>query len=212
MIEFLGLLFVSLIAALAGAVVPGPVFVVTVSESLKRGRFAGPLIVIGHFMVEAVIIVLIFLGLEATLESNTAKLIVSYLGGTALILMGTYLVKASRNIHVKIKANANLRFASHGPIIAGFLTSCSNPYITLWWLTIGIPVLLTSISTAGIVGFFAFLIGHAAADLGWFGFVSYSINAGKNFLSRRTIRYIVLGSAIFLMIFGFLFIFSAYMP
>jgi threonine/homoserine/homoserine lactone efflux protein len=211
MLEFIGLLFASLVAALAGAIVPGPVFVITVSEALKRGRLAGPLIAVGHFMVEAIIIVLIFLGLGAILESSSAKLIVSYLGGTALILMGAYLVKASKSIRVEIKANADARFASHGPIIAGFLTSCSNPHIMLWWLTMGIPVLFASMSTAGVVGFFAFLIGHAAADLGWFGFVSYSINAGKN-LSRRTIRYIVLGSAIFLMIFGFLFIFSAYMP
>ena len=209
MIEFLELIFVSLIAALAGAVVPGPVFVVTVSESLKRGRFAGPLIVIGHFMVEAAIIVLVFLGLGAILKLNTAKLIVSYLGGTALILMGTYLVRASRNIHVDIKANANLRFTSHGPIIAGFLASCSNPYIMLWWLTIGIPVLLKSISAAGIVGFFAFIIGHAAADLGWFGFVSQSVHAGKKFLGQKAVSYIVLGSAIFLVIFGILFIISA---
>jgi threonine/homoserine/homoserine lactone efflux protein len=189
--------------------VPGPVFVITVSEALKRGRLAGPLIAVGHFMVEAVIIVLIFLGLGAILESASAKLIVSYLGGTALILMGVYLAKVSKSLHVEIKANANARFASHGPIVAGFLTSCSNPHIMLWWLTIGIPVLLTSISTAGTIGFFAFLIGHAAADLGWFGFVSYSVNAGKKFLSRRAIRYIVLGSAILLIIFGILFIFSA---
>jgi len=209
MLEFFWLLFASLVAALAGAIVPGPVFVITVSEALKRGRLAGPLISVGHFMVEAIIIVLIFLGLGAILESTSAKLIVSYLGGTALILMGAYLVKASKNLHVEIKANANARFASHGPVIAGLLTSCSNPHIILWWLTIGIPVLFTSISAAGIVGFFAFLIGHAAADLGWFGFVSYSVNAGKKFLSQKAVRYIVLGSAIFLIIFGILFIFSA---
>ncbi len=70
-------------------------------------------------------------------------------------------------------------------------------------------MLLTSISTAGTVGFFAFLVGHAAADLGWFAFVSHSVNAGKKFLSQRTIGYIVLGSAIFLIIFGILFIASA---
>ena len=206
----MGLLVASLVAALSGALVPGPVFVVTVSESLKRGGVAGPLIVAGHLMVEAIIIVLIFLGLGAVLGSASARAAVGYLGGATLILMGLFLAKASRALHLDVKTSAKARFVSHGPLIAGVLSSGSNPHILLWWLTIGMPIMYTSITVAGVAGFLAFLVGHAGADLGWFWFVSYSVDKGKKFLSQRTVSYLVFGSAIFLFFFGIWFLYSTY--
>lgn len=210
MLEFFGLMFVSLVAALYGAIVPGPVFAITVSESLKRGRMAGPLVALGHLMVEAVLIFVVFLGLREFLGLTSVRRIVGYVGGATLIAMGVYLARASKNFQVDIKMNMNPRFVSHGPVVAGILGSCSNPQFLLWWLTPGIPLMCESIAVAGTIGFIAFVIGHAGADLGWFGFVSYSVDKGKGLLSKNLIKYIMLGSAIFLVIFGISFILSSY--
>jgi len=219
MLEFFWLMFLSLVAALYGAIVPGPVFVITVSESLKRGRMAGPFVALGHLMVEAVLIFVVFLGLHEFLVSASVRasvrasvqMIVGIVGGVTLIIMGIYLAKASKNFQVDIKIQTNTKFLSHGPVIAGILGSCSNPQFLLWWLAPGIPLMYMSITVAGAIGFVAFVIGHAGADLGWFGFVSYSVDKGKGLLSKNLIRYIMLGSAIFLVIFGISFILSAYL-
>lgn len=210
MLEFFGLMFASLVAALYGAIVPGPVFVITVSESLKRGRIAGPLVALGHLMVEAVLIFVVFFGLRKFLGLTSVRMVVGYVGGATLIAMGIYLARASKNFQVDVKMNMNSRFASHGPVVAGMLGSCSNPHFLLWWLTPGIPLMYTSIAVAGTIGFIAFVIGHAGADLGWFGFVSYSVDKGKGLLSKNLIKYIMLGSAIFLVIFGISFILLSY--
>jgi len=196
-------------AALYGAIVPGPVFVITVSESLKRGRMAGPLVALGHLIVEAVLIFVVFLGLRDFLGLPSVQAFVGYVGGATLILMGIYLAKASKNFQIDIKINTNSKFVSHGPVIAGILGSCTNPHFLLWWLTPGIPLMYMSVTVAGIIGFVAFVIGHAGADLGWFGFVSYSVDKGKGLLSKNLIRYIMLGSAIFLVIFGISFILAS---
>lgn len=148
-------------------------------------------------MVEAVIIIVIFLGLDVALKLASIRIIIGYVGGATLILMGSYLVKTSRSFQIEIKPSAKTRFVSHGLVISGILGSCSNPHFFLWWVTTGMPIMYTSISVAGIFGFIAFLVGHAVADLGWFGFVSYSVNKGKKFLSLSAIRYLLLGSAIF---------------
>lgn len=171
---------------------------------------AGPLVALGHLMVEAVLIFVVFLGLHEFLGSASVQMIVSYVGGATLIMMGIYLARASKNFQVDIKIHTNTKFVSHGPVIAGILGSCSNPQFLLWWLTPGIPLMYMSIAVAGAVGFAAFVIGHAGADLGWFGFVSYSVDKGKGLLSKNLIKYIMLGSAIFLVIFGIFFICSAY--
>ena len=44
--------FSSFVLALSGALVPGPLFTLTVSESLRRGAKAGPLIILGHGLLE----------------------------------------------------------------------------------------------------------------------------------------------------------------
>lgn len=210
MFESLFILFLSFMAALSGAVVPGPVFVVTLSESLRRGRLAGPLIVLGHLTLEGLIIIAILFGLDTILGSRQAQVTIGYLGGVMLILMGSYLVKTARSFKIDFEMRPEARFVSHSLIVAGFLSSGSNPQFFLWWLTIGMPIIQYSLAVAGAVGFIAFFLGHAAADLGWFGFVGYSANKGKSFLNETIVRLIIFGSAIFLIIFGISYIYFAY--
>jgi threonine/homoserine/homoserine lactone efflux protein len=207
--DVLSLVSLSFLAALSGAVVPGPVFVIVVSESLKKGKKAGPLVVLGHLAIEAIIILIVFLGLDALLRLREATVLVSYIGGSTLILMGFYLIRTAKNFRADVVSTSNPRFASHGLIASGFLSSISNPHFFLWWLTPGIPTMTYSLAVAGAVGFLAFLIGHAAGDLLWFSLMSYSIDKGRSFLNQMAIRIILFGSAIFLMIFGLYLILSA---
>jgi len=207
-LDLLGLATLSFVAAFSGAVVPGPVFVVVVSEALKKGKKAGPLVVLGHFAIEAIIILTVFLGLDVLLGSTQATRLVSYIGGSILILMGLYLARTAKNFRANTVQNSEISFVSRGLVAAGFLSSGSNPHFFLWWFTTGIPVMALSLASAGAFGFVAFLIGHAAADLSWFSFVSYSVDSGKSYLNQRMVRAILSGSALFLAIFGLYLIFS----
>jgi len=199
----------SFFAALSGAVVPGPVFVVVVSESLKKGAKAGPLIVAGHLAIEAIIIAAILLGLDAILSSAQAAKAISYVGGTVFLLMGVMLINAARNVKGDITRENKTKLASHGLIAAGFLASASNPQFYFWWLATGIPTIAFALSSAGTAGFGAFLLGHAAADLLWFGFISWSVEKGRTYLNPKAVKAILLGSAAFLLVFGVYLLLSA---
>jgi len=209
MLHLLGLLVASFFAALAGAVSPGPVFAVTVAESVKRGYRAGPLIVLGHFMLEAIIVSVLFFGLGSLLASDQARMAIGYGGGAALISMGLYLAWSSRNVHLQAERSGSHRFSSYGSIVSGFLTSCSNPYVPLWWVAIGVPIMYKSLEIAGVIGFALFLIGHGAADMGWFSSIAYCVDKGRRFMSDRFLRYLVVGSALFLAVLGIYFIVSS---
>ena len=203
------LTFTSFVVALSGAVVPGPVFVVTVSESLRRGSLAGPLIVVGHLILEAFIIGAILMGLNVVLASAGVRVVIGYVGGVTLILMGLFLLRTARSFRMGSDLErAESGLVSHGLVAAGFLSSGSNPHFFLWWVTIGLPTMQYCISMAGVAGIIAFIIGHAAGDLFWFGLVSYSIDKGKKLLNERAIRYIIGGSALFLIGFGITFIYQ----
>ena len=47
-----GLASTSFIVALSGALMPGPLLTVTVGEAARRGFWAGPLIMVGHALLE----------------------------------------------------------------------------------------------------------------------------------------------------------------
>jgi len=209
MLELLGLLAASFLAALAGAVSPGPVFAVTVAETVKRGYRAGPLIVTGHFILEAIIVSILFLGLGSLIASEPARMAIGYGGGAALVSMGIYLAWSSRNVRLQAERSVSHRFSSYSSIVSGFLTSCSNPYVPLWWVAIGVPIMYKSLEIAGILGFALFLVGHGAADMGWFSSIAYCVDKGRRFMSDRFLRYLVVGSALFLMGLGIYFIGSS---
>ncbi|MCX8171175.1 MAG: LysE family translocator [Candidatus Bathyarchaeota archaeon] len=211
MFNLIGITLASFLAALSGAVVPGPVFALVVSKSLGGSRAAGPLIILGHLVIECVIIFAVFLGLGPLLGSASARIVVKYVGGAVLALMGIMLAKDAlnmkdRNIEVgvgpAVSANA-ARSSFFNLAFSGLLASCSNPYFFLWWLEIGVPTMLGSMSVAGFLGFFSFIAGHAAADFSWFSFIGYSAYKGKNMLSWRIIRLLIFVSAAFLVGFAF---------
>ncbi|MEM1586879.1 MAG: LysE family transporter [Candidatus Bathyarchaeia archaeon] len=204
----------SFLAALTGAVVPGPVFALVLSESLKSGRASGPLIILGHFLIECVVVLMIFMGLQPSLQSKEIRSIIGYVGGVMLIFVGLKSILDA----LKVKAEDALsissiikrgRTPSYKLVFLGFLTSCSNPYFFLWWLTTGLPIMVNSISMAGILGFISFLVGHAAADLSWFSFVSCSVHEGKRVLNEKTLQAVLFGSSLFLIFFAAYIIFSA---
>jgi len=209
-LDLLGLASLSFIAALSGAIVLGPVFVIVVSEALKKGKKAGPLVVLGHLAIEAFIILTVFLGLDALLGSGQATRLVSYAGGSILVVMGLYLARTAKQYRAYTISSSEARFASRGLVAAGFLSSGSNPHFFLWWLTTGVPVMALSLASAGAIGFVAFLLGHAAADLLWFSFISFSVDKGKSFLDERAVKIILFGSAIFLTAFGAYLVVSGY--
>ncbi|MBS7605192.1 MAG: LysE family transporter [Candidatus Bathyarchaeia archaeon] len=206
--------FSSFLAALSGAIVPGPVFTLVLTESLKSGKITGPLIVLGHLLIEGAIILLVFIGLQPVLQSREVMMIAGYIGGAALMLIGLKLILDS--LRVKIKDSLNVEgIAGRGKtpiyklVFLGFLASCSNPYFFLWWLATGLPIMVSSISIAGVSGFLSFLIGHAAADLSWFSFVSYSVHESRKIMGERTLQIILLCSSVFLISFAAYIVFSA---
>lgn len=71
-------------------------------------------------------------------------------------------------------------------------------------------MIISAVSTAGVSGLLAFLVGHAFADLAWFSFVSYSIYKSRKFLSQRIVKTILFGSAIILISLAIYLPFSLY--
>ena len=97
LIEILLFIATSFAVGLSGALVPGPMLTVTISDSLKKGFIAGPMIVLGHVMAELSIIILIFAGLGWFIGSSTAVFIIGTLGGFMMLFLGYRMIGFGSN-------------------------------------------------------------------------------------------------------------------
>ncbi|MCD6337692.1 MAG: LysE family transporter [Candidatus Marinimicrobia bacterium] len=196
-----GIFMSSFVIAFSGAVIPGPVLSITISESMKRNFWAGPMIVFGHGLLEIGLIALLVAGFADFMNNTIFLSIIAILGGFYLLWMSFCMLKDIKNTTMKIDEQHNVRGS---PVLAGILTSLANPYWIIWWATIGLGYVITSMKI-GLIGILIFFIGHILADLSWYSMVSFLFSRGKKSISDRIYRKIIGVCAFMLILFGIIF-------
>ncbi|MDD4550373.1 MAG: LysE family transporter, partial [Syntrophomonadaceae bacterium] len=81
------------IVGLSGAMMPGPLLTLTITESARRGFIAGPLIVLGHAILELILVLALLAGAAVYLSQPGVTRIISILGGGFLIYLGIITVR-----------------------------------------------------------------------------------------------------------------------
>ena len=196
----------SFMIAFSGAVMPGPLLTITIGESVKRGARAGPLIIVGHALLEGGLVLLLLGGLSSFLVMKEFALASFLLGGAILVVMGGAMVKESRTVDIGTVMREET--PSGNIVFLGIVGSLSNPYWIIWWATIGIGYLVAAVKV-GIPGVVAFFVGHILADFFWYALVSTAVARGRDLFSRKTYRRIVFGCGLFLVLFGGWFLVEA---
>lgn len=187
------LFFGGVLTGLSGAMIPGPLFLFTVSESFKRDSNVGLRVVIGHIIIEVLLIAIVLIGLKDFLQSTLFIRTISILGAMALMGMGFILIKNTPNMRLSLKKEVNF---DYGVVSGGAFFSAISPGFIIWWATIGASVFIQAL-LSGIVGIILLASGHWLADIVWHWFVSYSINRGKQYMSdliyQRIIKLLAFG-------------------
>ena len=198
----------SFVLALSGALMPGPLLTVTVSESVRIGFRAGPLLITGHALLESFLVIAIVLGLAPFLKAPLVMGIIALLGGVMLLWMGIDMARSAAGLSLKERNVSNLSKAPGHPVLIGILASLSNPYWTLWWATIGLGYLMAAMKF-GFPGVAVFFAGHIAADYAWYVLISLGISRGKRLLKDKSYQMVIRFCGLFLVGFGVWFLLSA---
>lgn len=193
----------SFVIALSGAMMPGALLTVTISESSRRGMLAGPLLIVGHSILEFALVIALLLGLAPLFELQSFFIAVSLIGGGILLWMAFGMFRALPSLTIAWDAQET---QGDNLILTGALMSAVNPYWIIWWATIGI-VYITQSREYGLWGLFAFFVGHILADFVWYTIVSVTVGKGRAFFSDRIYRGVIGVCATVLLVFACVFIY-----
>ena len=202
------ILLTSFAIGFSGAISPGPLLTYTITESLKKGFIAGPLITLGHALIELVLVIILTLGINIFTYSDKIFAIIGAIGGLYLAWMAYgMLIKSPVFDLATRKSESNLKQFGN-QIFGGILLSITNPFWGIWWTTIGLSYLIWARNT-GVLGIASFYTGHIMSDFLWYGLVSFGIGSGRHLISPQIYKGLMLICGLFVLGLAFYFIFSA---
>jgi len=204
MLPLFTIFFSSFVIALSGALMPGPLLTVTISESPRRGLATGPLLIAGHALLEMALVIGIFLGLAPLLRQPGVFTAIAISGAAILVWMAAGMIRALPTLSL-----APDREGPHGRslLMTGILMSLANPYWIIWWVTIGLGYILQS-HQYGLWGVAFFFAGHILADFVWYTGVSTAVAKGGRLLTDRIYRGLTGACAGFLILFAGYFLYA----
>ncbi len=191
----------SFVLGLSGACMPGPLLTVTINETLRRGAWAGPLLVLGHGLLEGCVVLLVLFGLGDWVLQPSVFGSIAIIGCLMLLWMGLGMLRGLPQLTLDLSGDKQ---SGLHPVVAGALVSLANPYFTLWWATVGLSYMVVA-GEAGPIGVLVFYLFHVLSDLVWYAFISGSVSLGRNILTVRVYRGLVGFCAVFLLGFGLYF-------
>lgn len=200
----------SFIIGFSGAVTPGPVLARTISRVPRHGFLAGPIIIIGHMILELALVLGLAFGLGKILEGPVAQSLIGIVGGMVLLFFAASMLRNLPRWTLDLTSDSGNDAPSRRVLILdGIVTSASNPYWTGWWATVGL-VYIGMAKPLGLAGLAAFFVGHILSDFVWYAFVSALVSAGRQRIPDSVYRGLIALCALALGFFGIGFIMSAF--
>jgi len=180
---------------------PGPLLTAVISESMKHGQKTGPLVILGHAILEVIMLTLILFSLHQFSYSFMLMKMIALVGACMLLYNGIAMMVSVRDLKLEFKADAT---ASRSLVLTGITMSLSNPYWMVWWLTIGLGLVLAA-QKAGLAAIGIFFLGHISADFIWYTAISMMVSRGRNYLSQNVYRGIIFICGAAIVVFGLYF-------
>ncbi len=204
MIALIAIFFTSLVVAFSGAMMPGPLLTVTISEATRKGPLAGVLLILGHAILELLLLVGLMFGLAPLFQNETFFIIVAFVGGLIMLWMATGMFKSLPTLSVN---GVQVADKKNNLVLSGALMSLVNPYWIIWWATIGIGYIITA-QEFGWIGVIIFYIGHIMGDMIWYCAISFAVGKGKQLFTDKIYRILIGVCGLFLVGFSFYLVYS----
>jgi len=182
-------LIAGLVIGLGSGVSPGPLLVLAITTTLRRGLRAGLLVACGPLVSDALII-----GLSVTVVTNLPDRVAAALAFVGAVVVATFGVLtlreardadvASLRTHDATEQSGRFAALASHPLAHATVINLVNPAPWLFWITAGSALLVGFWNQAPAVAF-AYLVAFYVGLVGSKALVVMGIAAGRHRLSTR---------------------------
>jgi threonine/homoserine/homoserine lactone efflux protein len=205
--------FVATVVAVtaSGALAPGPLFFTNITHGTKSGARGGLAFSVGHMIFEVSLVVVLAVTLQTVIEFQpTIRVVVGVVGGAALLVFAFLQIRGA--LTQKPDSEGKSGVPSKNPLLLGTLFTGLNPYFILWWLTVGITLIITALEWS-FLGVLIMYLSHVWMDYAWLIGTAYLAKRGTNLAGRKGYKLIMIIFSLILVYFGAKFIFeSLFLP
>ena len=189
----------------SGALAPGPLFAANLLQGAKGGLKSGLMMSVGHTLVEFPLVILIALGISSMMSFPGFSLFVGLVGGCALIGFGLIQIVGAARRQIKLEETQEAGIQKKALVLGVGLTAL-NPYFILWWLTVGLGLVVQAVELGALLGVLIMYVSHVWMDYAWLTGTAYLSARGRMLIGGRGYRLLLFGLAAFLIYFGVGFI------
>lgn len=198
MLDLIEFLVLGSFLGLAAGTSPGPLLAVTISETMQHGKWEGIKVAISPLITDLPIILSVLYILSHLTSYNSIIGIIAFFGASYLIYSGMESLKIKKDI---LELNVEKKDALKKGIIVNF----GNPHPYIFWISIGGPIILKSLSThvsatiLFIFGFYSFLVGSKVI-------ITLIVEKAKTFINSKYYFSIIKILGIAQIVFGLTFV------
>jgi len=202
--DILNFIFTVVLVTTSGALAPGPLFFATVSHGTRSGTKGGLWISVGHTLVEFPLVLLLASGLLTAYSQPVVQLVVGSVGGFALLVFGALQIRGALKTKSDDSSPSEVKFRS--PLLLGLGLSGLNPFFIIWWLTVGMALILEALALASLAGIMLMYVSHIWMDYAWLILTAHFAHMGRNLVGTKGYRVLIVFFGAILIYFGLTFL------
>ena len=126
-------IFESLFIGISIAAIPGPIFFELIRRTLTKGFWHGAFLVVGEFLGNLALLLLIFFGLSNFLENKILKITLYLIGGIILLFIGFNALKLKTK---NIEKSYDKKISNSNSLLAGFSIAVTSPIVIALWISL----------------------------------------------------------------------------
>lgn len=192
----------------SGALAPGPLFFTNITHGIRSGAKGGLAFSVGHTIFELSLVLFLAFTLQTVINEPLITTVVGAVGGVALIVFGFLQIReASTSKQLATGGSAGIQ--SRNALLLGTVFTGLNPYFIIWWLTIGITLIVNALLLASILGVLIMYVAHVWMDYAWLTGTAYLAKKGTSLISGKWYRIVMMVFGGILIVFGLNFLVTA---
>jgi len=208
-VDILTFIATVVVVTASGALAPGPLFFTNITHGTRSGAKGGLAFSVGHTIFELSLVLFLAFTLQTVINEPLIRLVVGVVGGAALLVFGFLQIRGALSSKSAVAGEG--RMQSKNALLLGTLFTGLNPYFILWWLTIGMTLIVNALELASLAGVFIMYVSHVWMDYVWLVGTAYLAKKGVSLVGGKGYRIVMIIFGAILIFFGLYFLASPFL-